>query len=201
MRRALGGQVSPFSFPTGWGEPRPPLFNIPRGLGSQVGSPDHPRGSPLPSPALRSLAAGPRCSGGRLGRLPEQGPVAGSHHGGGGKSLYQPTARVVKSSSSSSTRAIPPQTASVPSARSSPTITCGARDTVVQIRPTPLTGPETEPGVTVCLIHLRVLEVHLLKWLKSHQMLLDDGFFPPVLLFLSSAPSLSPSLEGFDPTL
>ena len=82
-----GVQVSPFSFPTGWGEPRPPLFNMPWGLGSQVGSPDH-LGEPLPLPALRSLATGPHGAlEGQLGRLPEQGARGWVHHGGGGEEL------------------------------------------------------------------------------------------------------------------
>ena len=62
-----GVQVSPFSFPTGWGEPRPPLFNMPWGLGSQVGSPDH-LGEPLPLPGTKiARHRAPRCSRGTAG--------------------------------------------------------------------------------------------------------------------------------------
>ena len=45
-------------------------------------------GSPSPSPALRSLAAGPHGAlEGQLGRLPEQGARGWVHHGGGGEEL------------------------------------------------------------------------------------------------------------------
>lgn len=95
-RRQKGGEEGPWGsglpvlLPHCRGEPHPPLFNVPLGLGSQVGAGHSPGllGEPLPTPALRSLATGAHGAlEGQLGRLPEQGARGWVHHGGGGEEL------------------------------------------------------------------------------------------------------------------
>lgn len=88
VRRGPGGSSLPIQLPHWVGENPGLLGSIyPGAWGPRLGLRTI-SGSPSPSPALRSLAAGPHGAlEGQLGRLPEQGARGWVHHGGGGEEL------------------------------------------------------------------------------------------------------------------